>query len=410
MFHGLILVLCILLLISSFPGQPAGLGVFTDSLVESLAISRVAFTSALATGTLLFGLLVPLTGWLMDRIGLRKILIAAPMALAVMFLLLTQLPRLTQLNQGDGVALRIIILAGFLLIIRLLAQGCMGVGSRVVICNSFQRRRGLATGIFTATTTLTFNLLPPLLNTLVEAYGWRTTYSLLAVYLLLVPPLCVGLFLRRPPNTGRSPKTKAETASSDKDRPLALALRTGIFWIFSLGLAFQATFMTSVKIHMTDLGATQGLSRSESYQAFVPMAFVALATNLLGGWLSDRIRLGRLLGLMMGAQIVASLGLITINTVWGRALFAFGYGLGVGLFGILNVVTWPRLFGQYGLGRIVSMGMSVIILTTAIGPLLFSLVKALAGTYQIILYFWPMLAVSMIILCWRVEENFHMEH
>ena len=408
--HGLILILCILLLISSVPGQPSGLGVFTDSLVESLAISRVAYTSALAMGTLLFGLLVPLTGWLMDRIGLRKILIAAPIALAIMFLLLTQLPRLTQLSQAGGVALRTGILAGFFLIIRLLAQGCMGVGSRVVICSSFQRRRGLATGIFTATTTLTFNLLPPLLNNLVEAYGWRTTYSLLAVYLLLVPPLCVVLFLRPLSNTGRSPKTKTKTASSDKEHPLALALRTGTFWICSLGLAFQAMFMTSIKIHMTDLGAAQGLSRGESYQAFVPMAFVALATNLLGGWLSDRIRLGRLLGLMMGAQIAASLSLVTINTVWGRALFAFGYGLGVGLFGILNVVTWPRLFGQYALGRIVSMGMSVIILTTAIGPVLFSLVKALAGTYQIILYFWPMLAVSMIILCWRVEENFHTEH
>jgi len=381
--------------------------VFTDSLVESLAISRVAFTSALAAGTVLFGLLVPLTGVLMDRIGLRKILMAAPIVLAVVFLLLTQLPRLTQLRQGGAVVLRTAILAGFLLIIRLLAQGCMGVGSRVVICSSFQRRRGLATGIFAATTTLTFNLLPPLLNTLVEAYGWRTTYSLLAAYLLLVPPLCVGLFLRRLPNAGRSLKTKTETASSAKEGPLALALRTGTFWIFSLGLAFQAMFMTSVKIHMTDLGATQGLSRSESYQAFVPMAFVALATNLLGGWLSDRIKLGRLLGMMMGGQIVASLGLVIINTVWGQALFVFGYGLGVGLFGILNVVTWPRLFGQYGLGRIVSMGMSVIILMTAIGPVLFSLVKALAGTYQMILYFWPVLAASMILVSWRVEENSH---
>jgi MFS family permease len=140
------------------------------------------------------------------------------------------------------------------------------------------------------------------------------------------------------------------------------------------------------------------------------MAFVALATNLLGGWLSDRIRLGRLLGMMMGGQIVASLGLVIINTVWGQALFVFGYGLGVGLFGILNVVTWPRLFGQYGLGRIVSMGMSVIILMTAIGPVLFSLVKALAGTYQMILYFWPVLAAGMILVSWRVEEDFHTKH
>jgi len=55
-------------------------------------------------------------------------------------------------------------------------------------------------------------------------------------------------------------------------------------------------------------------------------------------------------------------------------------------------------------------GMSVIILTVAIGPVLFSLVKALVGSYQIILYFWPVLAASMIIVSWRVEEEFHAKH
>ena len=58
------------------------------------------------------------------------------------------------------------------------------------------------------------------------------------------------------------------------------------------------------------------------------------------------------------------------------------YGIASGLFNIISVITWPKLYGRRNLGEISALSTAVIVAGSAIGPWLFSYVQALSGSYR----------------------------
>ncbi len=71
-FYGWVIVAASTLAVfASVPGQTIGVGVFTDYLIEALGLSREQLSLAYMFGTLASGLLIPLAGTVLDRIGIR---------------------------------------------------------------------------------------------------------------------------------------------------------------------------------------------------------------------------------------------------------------------------------------------------------------------------------------------------
>ena len=62
-FYGWVIVgIATLSIICSIPGQTAGIGLFTDDLIETLAITRNQLSVAYMVGTIISGLALPFAG------------------------------------------------------------------------------------------------------------------------------------------------------------------------------------------------------------------------------------------------------------------------------------------------------------------------------------------------------------
>ena len=181
-YYGWVVVLvCILTLLLSIPGQPDGIGVFRDGLISEYNISDIQFSILFGISTVLGAFLFPFSGRLIDRVGVRKLVPAAVLLMSVMIISITVLSSLVCSGSPSRLP-ALLILGIYVLVIRFCAQGCMGVSSRVTLGKWFRRRRGLATAVFTLVTTLGFNMSPFLLNRLVDWMGWVKAYRFIYIH------------------------------------------------------------------------------------------------------------------------------------------------------------------------------------------------------------------------------------
>ena len=91
------------------------------------------------------------------------------------------------------------------------------------------------------------------------------------------------------------------------------------------------------------------------------MSLLSMTSNLVGGWVSDRMKLKYLLMFMMTMQAVGTVGVINWGDPAWRVVLIIGFGLSGGLFGSLVNVTWPQYFGTLHLGAISGQNMSIMV-------------------------------------------------
>jgi len=393
-FYGWVIVAAATIgTLASIPGQTMGVGVFTDDLMRVLGLDRVKISTAYAIGTIASSFLLPLAGNFLDRVGSRIVVVLSAVGLGISLLILSQCDRLF-VNVGSAYGAMVVACVCFLLI-RFFGQGCLTVASRVALGKWFNHRRGLAVAISSVFIAFGFNGSPRLLNDLVVAYGWRSTCLMLAAIVGCGMALFGWVFFRDNPeecglvmdgvtDEAWHRKMEARVPGIHKEFTRSEAIRTPAFWVFSLATATLSLIITAVAFHIASLGEERGLTRELSYAVFLPMSYYGVASNFIGGWLSDRIHLKWLLLVMLAAQAAMLAGLLSFEQPASRALLVVGGGISTGLFGTLVTVTWPRFFGRKHLGAISGLHMSIMVFASAIGPVLFASVRSLTGSYRAI--------------------------
>jgi cyanate permease len=84
---------------------------------------------------------------------------------------------------------------------------------------------------------------------------------------------------------------------------------------------------------------------------------------------------------MLCAMTVQLTALTMLSPGWPiRFIILFG-GTGNGLFGVLMSIVWPRYYGREHLGAISGLCMTLMVIASAVGPLLFSFLLSLTGNY-----------------------------
>ncbi len=380
--------------IMSVPGQTMGVSVFTDSLLTALAITRGQLSVAYMFGTLGSALLLPYAGRLYDRFGARISAAFASACLALVLFLLSQSDRVagcaaSALGMGSTTAAFIVILPAFLFL-RFSGQGVLTLSSHNMIAKWFDRRRGTVCGISGVFTALGFSSAPLVLDYAIRSLGWRGAWMAMAAFAGVgFMPMVVVFFRDNPQECGLEPDGCAVpeimTEAQRKpipDRTLSQARITAIFWIFSLTFSLSALYTTGLTFHIVSIFETAGMTRTQAVSIFLPASAVAVIIHLLGGWLSDRVALTRLLALMLTGLALSMTGLALLAPGWPVLLIVVGNGLSGGLFSLLSAVAWAKYFGLRHLGAISGFNMSIVVLHSALGPILFSQSLSWTGGYQ----------------------------
>ena len=160
-------------------------GALIEPIEEDFGWSRATTSGAVTLNLVLYGLTAPFAAALMERFGIRRVVAAALVLVAV----------------GSGLTLvmtspwQLWLLWGFAVGI---GTGALALVFGAIVANRwFVRHRGLVVGVFSAASSTGQLVFLPVIARLADGPGWRWAAGLVAAFALALVPLVLWL-LRRP--------------------------------------------------------------------------------------------------------------------------------------------------------------------------------------------------------------------
>jgi len=264
-------------------GVRATPGVLMIALEGEFGWSRAAISTAVAINIALFGLIGPFAASVMDRWGVRRVLLGAVALLAVSVSLTTQMRSLWQLTLLWGV---------------LVGTGT-GVTSMVlaaIIANRwFDARRGLVLGVLSAANATGQLIFLPVLASMVAAHGWRSAALVVAGGAATVFAIVLVFMRNRPEDLGllpygRDPRVHVpQPPALAPLAALAMAARTRAFWLLA-GTFFVCGASTNglIGTHLIAACHDYGIHEVQSAQLLAMMGVFDILGTTISGWLTDR--------------------------------------------------------------------------------------------------------------------------
>jgi sugar phosphate permease len=303
-------------------------GAFMRPLGRDFGWTTAAISSALAVRFVLYGLLGPFAAVLIERFGLRRIVCSALTLVACGLLLATQMTTIWQLFILWGIVLGV-------------GSGLTALVMGATVANRwFQRSRGLALGILTASSATGQLIFLPLVAGIIERHGWRTAVLPIVVGCVAIALLAWCLLCERPEDIGRtpfgaraaSPKVTGAHARPSLGLPFKELFRAAhqrTFWALA-GTFFVCGLSTSglIQTHFISLCGDYGLAAVPAASVLAMIGGFDFIGTIMSGWLSDRFDNRKLLCWYYGLRGLSLLWLPHSAFTWyGLSLFAVFYGL-----------------------------------------------------------------------------------
>jgi MFS family permease len=391
-----------LAMVGTLPGRTQGLGLITEGLIADLKIDRVAFAQINLWATLAGAAFALGTGRLIDRFGSRAVLTVVAAALGAVVLLMA--------GARGAVSLALLVT-----LTRGLGQSALSVVSITMVGQWFVRRLSLAMAVYTVALSVGFMAAFPAVGAAAVGYGWRAAWTGVGLALVAgLAPLAWLLARRTPESVGLAPdggrstdapaprdartgetgngETRDETGAAlaaDDDRTghtLRQALATPAFWVFGLASAVYGLTASGIALFNESILAEHGFDAAVYHRSLVVVALTALAGNFLGGWLSAKWRMNRLLALAMGLLAGALVALPHVRTEAHVAAYAVVMGMAGGFVIVIFFTYWSRAYGRAHLGKIQGAAQALTVLASAVGPLLLAECVTRTGSYAAMFY------------------------
>jgi MFS family permease len=359
-------------------------GLFIKPMGDDLGIGRATFGWAQTVRQGMSALTSPIVGGLIDRFGSRVLLAvsAGITGVALAALSLTQ--------------------AGWQIVALFAVMGVVGMSgpgalvTTVPVAKWFVRQRGKAMSYMSLGIPLGAVIFAPLSYLLIEAFGWRTAWVILAaIGAGLVIPLSLIFIRRQPEDMGLLPDgdpPHGERAVGSRDMtPLHVeerswtreeAMRTVTFWKLAATFSIVMLGISSVGVHRIPHFMDKGLDPGIVSLATALDAICAGISMFTIGMLGDRVA-PRYLGALGFCILSVAIFLTIIGEtvpVMFLAMITFGFGIG-GLVFLQNYL-WAAYFGRVHLGSIRGTVMPITLLFGGIGAPLAGYVHDATGTYS----------------------------
>jgi len=195
------------------------------------------------------GIMAPVVGILVDRLGPKRLLIVGVVVAALGFWLFSQVQALWS----------------FYLIFVLMALGlsfASGVVTMTAVASWFEKRRGLAMGILTSGFGAS-GMMMPLVVQLVDGVGWRQAVVFFAIGAAGIG-IPLSLVVRdRPQERARVPAEgpNRTTTAAPEGMSVKQVLGTRDFWLLSLAILFGGVAGSAVILHQMPYLDSVGISR-----------------------------------------------------------------------------------------------------------------------------------------------------
>ena len=256
-------------------------------LEDAFGWSRTDISLAVAINVLLFGLVAPFAAALMEKFGIRKVVMSALTTVSMGAILTIFIQAPWQLIATWGVIVGI-------------GTGSMALVFAATVANRwFVKRRGIVIGLLTAASATGQLIFLPGLSHLAITYGWKSVSITVALFSLAVVPI-IFLFLReKPADLGLLPYG----APDDWQPPVPSELSAGAlaidtlkqgakkkdFW-YLFGSFFVCGLSTSglIGTHFIPAAHDHGMPTTLAASLLAMVGVFDVIGTLFSGWLTDR--------------------------------------------------------------------------------------------------------------------------
>ena len=374
-------------------------GVFFKPMLTEFGWTRAETVLAYSLLFIVQAVLGIVVGWLSDKIGPRIVVTVFGSFLGICYLLMSQVNAVWQFQLNYALA------------------GGIGLSALVVpimatMARWFVRRRGIMTGIVQTGLGIGGLIFAPLAGWLILTSGWRSSYIILGI-IVLVGIITSGLFLRRAPEEiGQLPDGATEVISSERDRQSSNlqaglsvrgAMRTSQFWMiaglyFSFGFC-RSTFLAHIAAHVQDLG----FSLTDGANVLAVLTGASIIGRISMGRVADMIDNGPAFMVSYAAMtLILIWGLIT-EGLWGLFLFALVFGFSWGAQAVLRFAITSEAFGLVSLGAIMGVLTFAEASASGFGSYFAGYLFDVLHSYQPAFFMGIAFSIIGILLAWRLK-------
>jgi len=360
-----------------------GLGTFLVTLQREFGWSRTVLSGAFSLARAQGAVIGPMEGFLIDKIGNKRMILFGYLLMAFGFYLFSQVHSIWQfylafivITLGSG-------LGGWLAIISM-------------INNWFVRMRSMAMATSMSGIHLG-GLLVPVLAWGLDVYGFRwTTFGISVFLFLLVVPVYKAL-QNTPEDKGLLPDgdppkplimqpddhQKVDQVDDESDFTVKQALRTKAFWILTIVHLSSSISIISLALHLVPKLTDMGMSLSGAGIIVLIYTLFALPTQFIAGYLADRLPKPQLIFIFISLQAIAILIIAVASNMMLALVFAVLYGIGFG--GRIPLLTAIRgeYFGRKAFATIMGISQMPNNIGMIFAPLFAGFMFDITGTYLV---------------------------
>ncbi len=380
-----ILLFGILLVFFSSFGQTFIISLFIPWFIQDFDISRSFFSGIYALATLLSASILIYAGKKIDYVPLKGF------TLFVIFGMLAACI-VTALSRN------VVLLFISLFLLRFFGQGLLSHTAMTTMGRFFSKARGKALSIAYLGFPLGEALLPVLVVSIIGLIGWRESFGMIGLFILIVLfPLAIYL-LGRPdaiatietaaniPIAGKGDKTNEEPLWKQAD-----VLRSRAFYLYAPSVFLIGFLQTALFFFQTFI-ADEKMWRIEWMAASIMAYAVASSlSSIAAGPMVDRYTAARIFPFVL---IPLAMGLLVLSYGVSHAfapVFWFFIGISGGMSSPVNASLYAEKYGARSLGTVRSLFTFVMVVSTAMGPLVYSFFLERSFSFRDI--HWLMIAV-----------------
>ena len=342
-----------------------GLPFYYDYMVKEFGWSRTQVTSGNALSKLVVGPLFGFfAGWIVDRFGPRRLMLAGILMAGVALIGLGNLSALWMFY--------------FFYLFNALGYVCAGpLPNQVLLTRWFDKSRGKAMGFAYLGIGIGGAVVLQLSPQLVGRFGWHRALTILGLLIIAIA-LPLAYFVKESPET--SPQQKG--APSVPTAPIGWALKSSTFYLLALGSMCSIGAVGGTNQH---LKLFLKLDLQYTDQQVANVASLVLVSSLVGrllmGWLADRYA-KKYVMILIYLLVAAGIPLLFFANIPAVVyLFAIIFGIGLGGDYMIIPLMAAELFGVKVMGRLMGVVLTADGVAEAVAPMLVGNLRDRTSSY-----------------------------
>lgn len=387
--RNMIIFLGIIILIIAM-GLRQSFGLFIPSFTTNFDITRADFGLALAFQHLFFGLAQPFIGYLSDKYGNNKVLVAGGLFYTLGLYLITIITTSFGLHLSLGFFVGLALSASTYVVV-------LGAIAKVVD----PAKRSTVFGIATAAGSFGMFVFIPITDGLLSHFELNTTFYILCIFSLAIA--FFGFFM----NSDESQIIKADTQEEESiSKALHCSKTHQGYWRLNIGFFICGFHIAFILTHFPTYLMDSGLSSSVATLAFSLIGLLNIFGSFMFGKLGDKYDKRVLLIILYASRVIIFILMIILPL---SPLTAILFGGAIGFVWLATVPLTSGLVAQiFGLKALATL-YGIVFLSHQVGSFVGAWVSGLvyeyAGTYDSIWYSCVILSIIAALVHVKMDDK-----